>query len=50
MWSSLATTIQTGHVKMQAAVDTNMYLELEQSIQVQAVITSGKQHRSFQCG
>lgn len=36
------------HVK--AALDTNMYLELEQNTQVQAVITPGKQHRSFQCG
>lgn len=62
MWSSHATAVQTGHVKMQAAVgtnmylelelntDANMYLELEQSTQVQAVMTSGKQHRSFQCG
>lgn len=47
MLKSHATTIQSGHVKMQAVLETNMYLELEQSTQVQTVITSGKQHRSF---
>lgn len=35
---------------MQAAVGTNIYLELELSTQVQVVMTSGEQHRSFQCG
>lgn len=42
--------MQTGHVKVQVAVDTNGYLELEQSTKVQTVITSGKQHRSCQHG
>lgn len=49
MWRSRATAIQTGHVKVPAVVDTNMFLEVEQSTQVQTVITSGKQHRSFHC-
>jgi len=42
--------MQTGHVKMQAAADTSMYLELEQSSPVKAAITSGKQYRCFQFG
>lgn len=47
---SCVTTVQAGHAKTQAAVGTNMYLELEQSTQVQSAITSGKRYRSFQFG
>lgn len=47
---SCATTVQAGRVKTQAAVDTNMYLELEQSTPVQSAITAGKWYRSFEFG